>query len=198
MNNGQAPRIFISGKEYPVTAANSTQVKFVYPVLAAGQFDVNVYVDGQGYAQPTVVSRNRLEVWAISKTSGSTAGNIVYLTGNALYLSNETAFSLTVTKSGTPTQRYAIVESTRSQIGVELWKCDNSEVYTLTVKNNLDSFSFNYTCLSASTPQFTVSTPSPTAYTPTISFSRVNFQAATISKVVAYPIQNGVPFGKDI
>lgn len=43
-----------------------------------------------------------------------------------------------------------------------------------------------------------MTTSSPTAYTPSISFSKANFQTLTISKVTAHPIQGGVSFGQDI
>jgi hypothetical protein len=60
-----------------VTNSSNTSVSFTFPPLTNGTYPINIYVDGIGYAYPTIYASTLLWINSISTTSGSSVGNII-------------------------------------------------------------------------------------------------------------------------
>ena len=67
--------MFVSDVEAAVTESNDTHITFVYPELARGEYDINVYVEGVGYASPTLKSATKFDISTLS-FDGSIMGTV--------------------------------------------------------------------------------------------------------------------------
>jgi hypothetical protein len=110
-NGGVPPKVQVGDTLATVTGSTTTSVTFTYPALRSGSYPLNVYVDGAGYAVPTLISITNLNVTGLSNSTGSIVGNIVYLQGNGLIDTTDPAFSLTIKKASVK-YSYTIVMDT--------------------------------------------------------------------------------------
>ena len=188
-NNGVAPKVKVGNTFATIVSSTSTSVTFIYPNLVAGTYPLNVYVDGVGYASPTLNSTTALSVTGLSNSTGSTVGNVIYLMGNGLTPSDSIAFNLTITKSTTK-YAYTIVSDSPSQLGVKFMGGANNFVYTFNYAYNGTVFSFNYTTLTTSTPRVNLITAASIAYSAglVLNFTRVTFITSPPTNVTAIPL----------
>lgn len=201
-NSGVLAKVNVGGTWANVVSATATSVVFIYPALRAGNYSLNVYVDGIGYAysNPSLVSTNNLAVTGLAASTGSRIGNIITVVGNGLVSSTDGNFNLTVTRSGVK-QSYTVVQDTPTGLSVLLMGGSDGSVYTFTYTYKTQVWASNYTTLNSSTPRVTITTASGVAYSATqsVSFTRVNFPTIAPNNVSAYPVTTtGTRFGPSI
>ena len=198
--NGVAPKVKVGDVYATVVSSTATSVTFIYPSLVAGTYPLNVYVDGVGYASPTINSTTNLNVTGLSNATGSLIGNIIYINGNGLIPSTNSGFNLTITRSSIK-YPYTIVSDTPSQLGVKFMGGVNSYVFTFNYAYNGAVFSFNYTTLNTSTPKINLVGSASIVYTSNlvINLTRTTFITTVPTTVTAIPITTtGAQFAPEI
>lgn len=202
VNNNVLPKVVVGDTFANVVSATATSVVFIYPALRAGNYSLNVYVDGIGYAysNPAIVSTTKLAPTGLASSTGSRIGNIVKVIGNGLAATTDGNFNLTVTKSGVK-QAFTIVGDTPTSLDVLLMGGSDGTIFTFTYTYLSQSWAFNYTTLNTSTPKLTLSNTSGVAYSSsqTLSFTRTMFPTTAPAQVSAFPVTStGARFAPSI
>jgi hypothetical protein len=189
VNGGVNPKVNVGGVWANITSASATSVTFIYPPLVQGSYPLNVYVNGVGYASPTIQSVTNLNVTGLSKPTGSRIGNTLDIVGNGLVPSTDPYFNFTIVKSGSKIP-YQIVKDTPTALGISITGGSDGAVYTFTYTYKTAVFSFNYTTLNTSTPKVTLTGNSSVTYSPTqtLTFTRTNFVTTAPTSLSAYPV----------
>ena len=204
VNNNIQPLVYVGSALATVTASNETSVTFTYPDLVNGTYDVNVYVDGVGYAKPSFSTNNALVVSSISPENGSYVGNTIYLMGNGLVDVGNIYMSFTAASStGNVPFNYTIrKDNTPSRFGIDFLGCENNKFLTLNYTFKSTNYSFKYTCLTSLTPTLSLLGATSRPYnnaTQNIVFNRSSFATVLPDNVYAFPVDNSsVRFGNDI
>lgn len=202
VNNGVNPKVKVGDTDAVVVAANDTSVQFTFPDLIHGSYPLNVYVDGIGYASPTINATVLATVNNLSNLTGSVSGNIVYFVGSGLVNPSVDPFATVNVWRGTTRQVFDVISYSPQQIGVRLMIGSDSSVYTFNYTYKTRTFAINYTTLNTSTPKVSLTGSTSAAYNAsglTLTFNRTTFISTVPEKVYAYPLNtlNGI-FGGDI
>lgn len=132
-------------------SATDDSVSFLFPTLYKGTYDLNVYVDGIGYAEPTVEVSVYQSINGLFPSYGSVIGSIIELRGTGLTDPDSEEFSLTILRNSdselvTP---YEILTQTPTTLTFRLMTDGTSGTYLVKYGN---SYSNYYYAQSSSTP----------------------------------------------
>jgi len=202
VNNGVNPKVKVGSVDATVIAATDTSVQFTFPDLIHGNYALNIYVDGIGYASPTINATVLATVNNLSNLTGSVTGNIVYFVGSGLVNPSVDPFASVNVLRGTTKQVFDVISYSPKSIGVRLMSGLDGYVYTFNYTYKTRTFAINYSTLNTSTPKVALTGSASAAYSGsglTLTFNRTTFISTVPEKAYAYPLTtSNTRFGDDI
>lgn len=200
LNNGITPIVSVGGVVATINSFTDTEVVFVFPALETGTYNLNLEVNGVGYASPTLAVFTPLTVGKPAPEAGSYAANTIKITGNGLGDISSKFVSFNAISSAAVPFSYKIrTDNTPTSFGIDFVGCSNGATITLNYYYKNVLYQNKYNCSTSLTQSVTIPGTKTFAYSApskVVTFNRTSLISYLPQTFFAYPVDtNGVQIG---